>query len=224
MKANLNLKTIAVSLAVSGVLVLSACSAGGDGAASPPASAVGTATPEPSTAPSGTPDGSPTPPAPPVPSASPTGSASSPSGAVDRELKELMKLAKEGRVPGIDYAAHSGLIDDVERDWGKADATETAGKGIYATYGKHRAAFGFNKGSQIFDVRSSDPQLQALTLKEIEHSLGKPTSTAKNGDDAIYVYQANKQFQLKFVIPKKTGKVDHISVFSPQDAVNNMAG
>ncbi|MBB6675113.1 YjgB family protein [Cohnella nanjingensis] len=140
------------------------------------------------------------------------------------ELKELLKLAQKGRAPGIAYAAHTGLIDDVEKDWGKADKTEAAGKGIYATYAKKNAVIGFNKGSQIFDVRSSDPKLQKLTLKQIERTLGKPADTTKNGDDAIYVYNAGKQFQLKFVIPKSTGQVDHISVFSPQDAVNNMAG
>ncbi|SDN71348.1 protein of unknown function [Paenibacillus sp. yr247] len=76
---------------------------------------------------------------------------------------------------------------------------------------------------QIFDVRSSDPTLQKLTLKEIEHTLGKPADTKLNGNDTIYIYMANEAFQLKFIIPKSTGKVDHISVFSPKDSVNSMA-
>ncbi|MCS7464019.1 YjgB family protein [Paenibacillus doosanensis] len=142
----------------------------------------------------------------------------------EKQLQELLKLAKQGKVPHIEYAAHTGLIDEVEKSWGKADKTDSAGKGLYATYSKKHAVFGFNKGSQIFDVRSDDPELQKLKLDQIEKTLGKPQDTKVNGEDMIYIYKANDQFQLKFIIPKSTGKVDHISVFSPQDSINNMAG
>ncbi|WP_313640270.1 YjgB family protein [Paenibacillus sp.] len=131
-----------------------------------------------------------------------------------QQLKELIELAKKGKVPGVEYAAHTGLIDEVEADWGKPDQQEPAGKGIYATYTDEHVVFGFNKGSLIFDVRSSDSALQKLTLKQIEGALGKPDDTKVNGEDKIYTYQANDQFQLKFIIPNSTGKVGHISVFS----------
>ncbi|WP_411830550.1 YjgB family protein [Paenibacillus odorifer] len=136
----------------------------------------------------------------------------------------MLELAKKGKVPGVKYAAHTGLIDEVEADWGKPDQQESAGKGIYATYTDKHVVFGFNKGSLIFDVRSSDSALQKLTLKQIEATLGKPDATKVNGDDKIYTYQANDQYQLKFIIPSSTGTVDHISVFSEQDSFNNMAG
>ncbi|MNN93443.1 hypothetical protein D3C81_2118940 [compost metagenome] len=84
--------------------------------------------------------------------------------------------------------------------------------------------FGFNKGSRIFDVRSSAADLQKLTLKEIEAVLGEPEKTAVNGGDKIYMYQAGKQYELKFIIPDASGTVGHISVFSEQDSINNMAG
>lgn len=54
--------------------------------------------------------------------------------------------------------------------------------------------------------------------------LGKPSSVKGNGGDKIYVYKVNNQYELKFVIPKSTGNVDHISVFSPEDSINKMAG
>lgn len=127
-------------------------------------------------------------------------------------------------MPGVEYAAHTGLIDDVEAAWGEPDTKETAGKGIYATYSKQRVVIGFNKGSRIFDVRSSAADLQKLTLKEIEAVLGEPEKTAVNGGDKIYMYQAGKQYELKFIIPEASGTVDHISVFSEQDSINNMAG
>ena len=140
------------------------------------------------------------------------------------QLKELLELAKQGKVPGVEYAAHNGMIDEVEAAWGEPDLKESAGKGVYSTYSKRNVVFGFNKGMKIFDVRSSAPGLLNLTLEQIEEVLGKPDETTVNGEHNIYIYQANKQYQLKFVIPESTGTVDHISVFSEQDTINNMAG
>lgn len=141
-----------------------------------------------------------------------------------KQLKELLELAKQGKVPGVEYAAHSGMIDEVEAAWGEPDTRESAGKGMYATYSDKGVVFGFNKGSKIFDVRSSAPNLQTLTLEQIEEVLGKPANSTVNGSDKIYIYQAGEQYELKFVIPDSTGMVDHISVFSAQDSINNMAG
>lgn len=141
-----------------------------------------------------------------------------------KQLKELLELAKQGKVPGVEYAAHTGLIDEVEAAWGEPDLKESAGKGIYSTYAGKQVVIGFNKGSKIFDVRSSASDLRNLTLEQIEEVLGKPDATTVNGEHNIYIYQASKQYQLKFIIPESTGTVDHISVFSEQDSINNMAG
>ncbi|WHY26741.1 YjgB family protein [Bacillus wiedmannii] len=139
-------------------------------------------------------------------------------------VKELFELAKEGKVPNVPFAAHTGDIEEIEKAWGKADKTEQAGNGMYATFSNKNVAFGFNKGSQIFDVRSYHAELKLITLQEIEKALGKPNSVKVNGEDKIYVYKVNNQFELKFIIPKSTGKVNHISVFSPEDSINKMAG
>lgn len=143
---------------------------------------------------------------------------------ISNQIKNILEQAKQGKVPNVAFAAHTGDIEEVEKAWGKADKTETAGKGMYATFTSKNVVIGFNKGSQIFDVRSNHPELQTLTLQEIEKVLGKPMSVKVNGNDKIYSYKANDQFELKFVIPNPTGKVDHISVFSPKDSINNMAG
>lgn len=139
-------------------------------------------------------------------------------------VKELFELAKEGKVPNVPFAAHTGDIEEIEKAWGKADKTEQAGNGMYATFTNKNVSFGFNKGSQVFDVRSYHAELKSITLQEIEKALGKPTSVKGNGEDKIYVYKVNNQFELKFIIPKSTGKVNHISVFSPEDSINKMAG
>ncbi|WP_141527008.1 YjgB family protein [Bacillus thuringiensis] len=139
-------------------------------------------------------------------------------------VKDLFELAKEGKVPNVPFGAHTGDIEEIEKAWGKANKTEQAGNGIYATFTNKNVVFGFNKGSQVFDVRSYHAELKSITLQEIEKALGKPSSVKENGEDKIYVYKVNNQYELKFVIPKSTGKVDHISVFSPEDSINKMAG
>ena len=68
------------------------------------------------------------------------------------------------------------------------------------------------------------PELQKLSLKQIEAALGKATKVTKSGSDTVYTYEANKTFELRFIISADTGKVDHISVYAPADTVNNMAG
>lgn len=210
-----------LTAAAAGLLALTACQSGAPSAASGPSK------PPESAAPSQQPGTATTPQAPakPAPSSPAAPSNAEPdSASVETQLKDMLVLARKGLVKGSEYAAHTGLIDEVEKKWGKADQIDSAGKGLYATYKKRGITFGFNKGELIFDVRSYDPELHKLTLPAIEKTLGKPKETAKNGDDQIYVYQASEQFELKFVIPAATGKVDHISVFSPQDAKNNMAG
>ncbi|WP_256757899.1 YjgB family protein [Cohnella sp. WQ 127256] len=223
---NNQIKMITLSAMLVGMLTLTACNSNNQ--SSPSQSVVPSETPitSPSASPLASPSSSPKT----SPSASPENvkpsqepSATAEASATSKQIKEILELAKDGKAPGIEYAAHTGLIDEVEKAWGEADTQDAAGKGIYATYVKKNAVFGFNKGSLIFDVRSSDAKLQKLTLKQIQQTLGKPDETKVNGEDTIYIYQANKQFQLKFIISKSTGKVDHISVFSAQDSINSMA-
>jgi PBP1b-binding outer membrane lipoprotein LpoB len=159
-----------------------------------------------------------------VPTSSPKPSSSTDTSTVSKQMKDMLELAKSGKVSGIPFAGKTSLTDDVEKLWGKADKTESAGSGLYATYSKKNAVIGYNKGSQIIDIRSNDPKLQTLTLTQIEQALGKPTDIKLNGDDTIYIYQASQEFQLKFIIPKSSGKVDHISVFDVIHSINNMAG
>ncbi|WP_054939167.1 YjgB family protein [Paenibacillus ihuae] len=215
-------KTIAGIVILAGVIGLTACDSSGkaDTAATAPAGGTASAQPAPATV---QPEAS----ASPAAAASPSTAGGSTADAVKdsaKQLKELLQLAKQGKVPGVEYAAHSGMIDEVEAAWGEPGTKESAGKGIYSTYNDKHVVFGSNKGSQIFDVRSSAADLQQLTLKEIEQTLGKPDNTTVNGSDKIYIYQAGEQYQLKFIIPDSSGTVDHISVFCEQDSINNMAG
>ncbi|AHV96026.1 YjgB family protein [Paenibacillus sabinae] len=229
---NKYIKISAASIMLTGMLSLAACSSEGGGEASPPPSAA-VPSPAAATAPAtaaaspAASDAAPT--GSPAASAAPSAAASpAPGGGMGQNtaalLQELLELAKQGKAPGIPFAAHTDLIDDVKKAWGEPEKEESAGKGIYATYNAKHVVIGFNKGSLIFDVRSSAADLQQLTLKQIEEALGKPNDVKTSGNDSIYIYNAGAQYQLKFVILKSTGQVDHISVFSEQDSINNMAG
>ncbi|BFH17950.1 YjgB family protein [Paenibacillus melissococcoides] len=225
---------ITMALSLSLALLLSACST--QPAAQAPANTPATATDTASRTPSPSPDASSSekPPA-----SAPSGDSES-SGVTkpepekgeptaEQEVEEMMKLAAEGRVAHSDFAVEHGLMDDVEKEWGEPDKDEFAGQGMYAAYETRHIVFGYNKGMQIFDVRSDDPEVRKLTLEDVEKALGKAKDVRENGGDAIYVYEASADYELKFIVPKPTDKnpnphVDHISVFYPQGAKNLMAG
>lgn len=139
-------------------------------------------------------------------------------------IGSLVELAKEGKVPNCSYAAHTALFDEIEQKWGKPDSNDSAGKGQYAVYEDKGITFGYNKGMLVFDVRSYASNLQTIAPEDIEAALGKADEKTVSGSDDIYTYKVNEQYQLKFVVSQATGKVDHISVYSPEDAKNNMAG
>ncbi|SFE58973.1 protein of unknown function [Paenibacillus catalpae] len=141
-----------------------------------------------------------------------------------KKVQALYKLAKRGKMEGVKYPVHTTVIDKVEKDWGKPDKTVWSGKGNYWTYKSRKVIFGFNKGSQIFEVRSSDPELQKLTRKSIEQALGKPDSPSYDDNNLYYSYSVSETFQIKFAISKKKDMVNYVSVYAPKDAVNNMAG
>ncbi|MVP00266.1 YjgB family protein [Paenibacillus lutrae] len=198
-------------------LSLSACSSN----ASPQPEASPTPAASATTAPTAAPTPSPSETAP-APSTAPGGTGNTDSKA-SAELKSILALARKGEVKGSEFAASTDLFDEVEQKWGKPDKQESAGKGMYATYSKQKITFGFNKGMKIFDVRSYAASLNQYNATTVKQALGEPADTTVNGEDTIYTYPAG-DFQLKVVIPESTGLVDHISVYSPQDAKNNMAG
>jgi hypothetical protein len=219
-------KAAVFPMLIASMLMFTACASTEKPAASaaPP---IASTTPSPVAEPSSTPSVAPS--ATPTASSTPSGNinvkpVSSETTSVTKQIKDMLELAKLGKVAGIEFAAETRFIEDMEKAWGNADHKEAVGNGIYATYTKKNAVIGFNKGDQIIDIRSSDPKLQTLTLNQIEQALGKPVDTKVNGDDMIYIYKASDVFQLKFIIPKLSGKVHHISVFDTKHSVNNMAG
>lgn len=146
-------------------------------------------------------------------------------------MANLTNAAKKGRVLHCDFAAKANCIEDVQKIWGNGENSGyvAAAKGTYVTYPKQGFVFGFNKGDQIFEVRTFDGQLQkVLTLSKIEKYFGKPNYNAKTAKEEIVGYAVNPDFKLLFVFeqPKAAGDdpaLDHYSVLYPAGTVNSMA-
>lgn len=133
-------------------------------------------------------------------------------------LKQIKDLAYSGKVASSKFAAHKNSITDVERDWGPASRTDQVQNLYYANYPAKGTVFGYNAKKQLVDVRSYAKNLNKITYQQIKKELGAPTYIRSNQYDQIYGYKLNIQFELRFIIPKSTGTVDHISVYSPSDA------
>ncbi|GFZ32234.1 hypothetical protein CSC2_27600 [Clostridium zeae] len=148
-------------------------------------------------------------------------------------LKNIYNLAKQGKVPDCEFASKDTLFGDVATKWGDPEKIDYVGGGKtsarYALYNKKGFHFGINKGDQVFDVRSFKSYLKDIKYNDVEKTLGKPAVINKTTTEHIIIYNVNKTYQLMLIFPKPTDanknpSLDHISVYDPADAVNNMAG
>ncbi|MFD0824927.1 DUF4309 domain-containing protein [Neobacillus sp. M.A.Huq-85] len=135
-------------------------------------------------------------------------------------LKKITEHAKEGKIPTSHFAVHTNSINDVIKQWGPAANTDQVEGMNYANYPAKHTVFGYNTKNILVDIRSYDEQLHQLTYQQIVKTLGEPDYQRTNQDDQIYGYKITQQIELRFIIPKNTGKVDHISVLIPNDAVS----
>ncbi|KYH28215.1 MULTISPECIES: YjgB family protein [Clostridium] len=158
------------------------------------------------------------------------GSSSTKENSTKTLLSNIMELAKKGKVINCDFPAKTTTIEDIEKAWGKPNEMNwiAAAKGVYATYPKHNMAFGFNKGSQIFEVRSFDNKIKKIPLSKVKEVFGSPDYDVNVNNEEIIGYVANKDFKILLVFPKPTKEnpdplLDHYSVFYPRGTVNLMA-
>ncbi|TGE38765.1 DUF4309 domain-containing protein [Desulfosporosinus fructosivorans] len=160
----------------------------------------------------------------------PPSSSEQPPDTARELLLNMRKLAEQGKVINSDFPAKTTAIEDVKKKWGEPDKTEwvATAKGSYATYAMHEMVFGFNKGSQIFDVRSFDKQLKSLSLNKTKEVYGTPAYDVKVNGEEIIGYTAGAEFKIEFVFPEPTNTnsnpmMDHYLVLYPRGTVNNMA-
>lgn len=149
----------------------------------------------------------------------------------NKELLETIKsLAKEGKTINSEFAAKKTVIDDVKEKLGEPDSSDwiAEAKGIYDSYTDYSVAFGYNKGSQIFEVRSFDAKIKSISLNDMKEVFGSPDYNVTVSGEEIVGYVTNTEFKLLFVFPVPSTetpnpKLDHYSVLYPQGTVNSMS-
>lgn len=155
-----------------------------------------------------------------------------PSQATDTSLallQNMRQLAEQGKVINCDFPAKIAL-EDVKKNWGEPDKVDwvPAAKGNYATYSSRAVVLGFNKGMQIFDVRSYDKQLQNISLAKTKEVYGAPAYDVKVNGEEIIGYTAGQEYKIELVFPLPTNSfpdpgMDHYLVLYPKGTINSMA-
>lgn len=146
-------------------------------------------------------------------------------------LLNMRELAEKGKALGSGFPVKTTVIEDVKKKWGEPDKTDWVpdAKGTYVTYTGHAMVFGFNKGSQIFEVRSFAKDLEKITLSKVEETFGAPAYATTVQGEEIIGYTAGQEFKILLVFAQVTSAnsdpaLDHYSVLYPRGTVNSMAG
>ncbi|SPF51113.1 BlaR1 peptidase M56 family protein (fragment) [Candidatus Desulfosporosinus infrequens] len=146
-------------------------------------------------------------------------------------LLNMMQVAQQGKIINSEFSVKTNNIADVEKAWGNPDREDyvASSKGTYSTYLSHNVAVGFNKGGQIFEVRSlSGNQIAGITLAKVKEVFGTPTYNTTSNNQEIIGYTAGQEFKIEMVFPQPTTNdanplMDHYNVLYPQGTVDNMA-
>ncbi|MGG1680189.1 beta-N-acetylhexosaminidase [Neobacillus sp. NRS-1170] len=141
-------------------------------------------------------------------------------------LLNIATKAKEGSIINADFHLKSTTINIVRKIWGNEDKREyiAAAKGTYSTYSKYHVVVAYNKGQQLFEIRSFDPSLKALTIADVKNYFGSPKTDVKTSNKEEIISYTIGTNTLKFVFPTgaQTMYLDHYSIYNASLA-NNMA-
>ncbi|WHY85811.1 beta-N-acetylhexosaminidase [Neobacillus novalis] len=152
--------------------------------------------------------------------------------SLEKLVKETFSLSKEGKVLNISFVSGKAEWKEVNQEWGKSDHISETAKGRYEEYESHHASIGY-ADQTVNDIRSYDPELQNISLNEIEKTGGEPDAIRyykdSTHDQMILVYHATASTDLLWVLPVKTEqepnpKVDHISLFTQIEKTPNQQG
>lgn len=143
-------------------------------------------------------------------------------------MEQMWEDAKVGKVIGCEFPVETTTIEDVQAQWGQADSSDyvASAKGTYDTYGSKNIVFGFNKGSQIFEIRNLSSDLAILTYKDVVEHFGTPEHEATTLEgEAVIGYMVSEDLRIKFVFPSKedSAKLHHYMVVMPRLTENSMA-
>jgi hypothetical protein len=142
-------------------------------------------------------------------------------------LTAIDLMARQGWILNSSYRVESDTDEDVTKDLGEPDSSDyvAAAKGRYATYDQAHIVVGYNKGEQIFELRSFDERLGAIKLNDVKAFYGKPDHTASGNGEQYLSYKLDEELNIKFVFSSsgKNPKLKHYNVLWPQGTVNMMA-
>jgi hypothetical protein len=142
-------------------------------------------------------------------------------------LNSIDLLARQGWILNCGYRVENNTVDDVTDDIGKPDESTyvASAKGTYATFDDDHIVVGFNKGDQIFELRSYDARLGSVRLNDVKAYYGKPDHTASGNGEQYLSYKLSDKLNIKFVFPSsgKNPALSHYNVLWPQGTVNMMA-
>ena len=150
--------------------------------------------------------------------------------SLDEFLTNMKAAAGNGKVFNSEYPVEQTVIEDVIAACGEPDKSEYIedAKGTYDTYTNLQVVYAFNKGSQIFEVRSTDELLRAIPQSAVRSKFGTPDYTNSLEGQEILGYVVNDKYKLLFVFDTTSASndpyMDHYSVFYPAGTVNSMAG
>jgi len=147
----------------------------------------------------------------------------------EQQINNIVALAKKGMVKGANFVAGKTTIEDIYAAWGQPTRHwQPNDPYAYDTYslgaGRGTYAFGIGRGEVVYDLRyygSMSDKSQAfnqISFAEIKKTLGQPSSVKTSGSDDILIYKIGN-YELKFVGPHKTQRLDHISVYSQRGAI-----
>lgn len=152
------------------------------------------------------------------------------------KLEELVKktfsLAKEGKVPNIFFVSGKTQWKEVNEQWGKSNHISETAEGRYEEYENRQVTLGYTHDI-VNDIRNYNPELQAISLKEIKKIGGEPDDLRyykdSTYDQIILVYHITTSIDLLWVLPRPTDKepnpkVDHSSLYAQIDEKSNEQG
>ncbi|KLU63526.1 regulatory protein BlaR1 [Peptococcaceae bacterium CEB3] len=164
-------------------------------------------------------------------SANPSSTGTQPHDSSRALLSDMIQLARQGKVINCSFPAMTTNIAAVEQAWGQASETNyvPTAHGSYATFSSHKVVFGFNKGNQIFEVRSFDSRLTGITLDNVKQFLGTPAYNGEYNGQDIIGYTMGPEFKIEMVFPQPTAvnpdpAMDHYSVLDPKGTADEMGG
>ena len=140
-------------------------------------------------------------------------------------LKSIKHLAEEGGILNCDFTVEDSLISDMISEYGHPDRDNyvSSAKGNYATFSRDNIVAGYNKGEQVFELRSYSKRLHIINKDDLLEEWGRPDHSTKSGSETMESYVLNHKYNIKFVF-ESNDILNHYNVIWLDGTEDSMAG